>query len=132
MRSRLGGNWELRVMRSTHLLLHTPLLVGTNKIEDRKEAAPLVGTNTGNKRKGRGSTTHVMSASHSRLARSVAMLPSTHSALLARVIATFIRRMSVTKPAVIKTQAREAVWSDGGRTHDGHVRAPRASRNACS
>ena len=40
-----------------------------------------------------------MRAAHSRLARSVAMEPSTHSARLARVMATFIRRMSFTKPA---------------------------------
>lgn len=42
---------------------------------------------------------HPMSAAHSGLARSVARLPSTHSARFARVMATFRRRTSFTKPA---------------------------------
>jgi hypothetical protein len=42
-----------------------------------------------------------MSAAHSGLARSVAVAPNTHSARFARVMATFMRRMSFTKPAMI-------------------------------
>ena len=44
---------------------------------------------------------HLIRAAHSALpARSVARLPSTHSARLARVMATFRRRTSLTKPVV--------------------------------
>jgi hypothetical protein len=47
---------------------------------------------------------HLMSAAHSGLLRSVARLPSTHNERLARVMATFMRRMSFTNPAGSKRQ----------------------------